>query len=478
VKGLGIFILILCGFLAPRCGATVYQSDGSAASVQGLHNAVLNGDTITLPAGTFTWTTPVHITKNITLQGAGVDSTVINDNIPKTGGAQSVPIYCENITGQLRLTGFTIHGIQQDVQQYGRGEIDVYGSSHVVRIDHVKFNQPGANCILIGGDIWGVIDHCTFINNNGLRVAVTILDPNYGGGSYGDVSFESPTALGSGQGIYIEDCNFIGTGNAGAGVTDATEGGRYVFRHNTVTSDNAATHGTEGQRYRGVRSYEFYNNTFRNPNSIIFCAIYLRGGTGVIWGNVFTGGGGQTGYRNGVVADNYRSWYTWQPWGRCDGTSPWDQNGDPTGYGAIDQVGRGMALDRVRGESPINQRTHNAAWPRNQSEPIYYWNNTLTPIPNNQGYPLVSNHPVIQVGRDMINGQMSGYRPYVYPHPLVTDAPAPTPTPSATPCSRLQQRLDPLQRRQQRLQRLHRSSRKLKQQIRRLQSQLQLQHCP
>ena len=49
-------ILILNGFLAPRCGATVYHSDGSAASIQALHNRALNGDTITLPAGTFTWT--------------------------------------------------------------------------------------------------------------------------------------------------------------------------------------------------------------------------------------------------------------------------------------------------------------------------------------------------------------------------------------------------------------------------------------
>lgn len=67
-----IVILIWSGFSAL---ATVYHSDGSAASVQGLQNAVLNGDTITLPAGTFTWTTGVTISKAITLQGAGVGQT-------------------------------------------------------------------------------------------------------------------------------------------------------------------------------------------------------------------------------------------------------------------------------------------------------------------------------------------------------------------------------------------------------------------
>ncbi len=51
--------------------ATVYHSDGSAASVQALHNKALNGDTITLPPGTLTWSRPVRISKAIKLQGAG-----------------------------------------------------------------------------------------------------------------------------------------------------------------------------------------------------------------------------------------------------------------------------------------------------------------------------------------------------------------------------------------------------------------------
>ena len=39
--------------------------------MQALHDAALNGDTITLPAGTFTWTTGVTISKAIKIQGAG-----------------------------------------------------------------------------------------------------------------------------------------------------------------------------------------------------------------------------------------------------------------------------------------------------------------------------------------------------------------------------------------------------------------------
>jgi hypothetical protein len=59
----------LNGLLAPLSGAAIYHSDGSAAKVKALHKAALDGDTITLPAGTFTWSTPVTISKAIKIQG-------------------------------------------------------------------------------------------------------------------------------------------------------------------------------------------------------------------------------------------------------------------------------------------------------------------------------------------------------------------------------------------------------------------------
>ena len=71
VRRILVSFLILIGCSGVRCDATIYHSDGSAASVQALHNAALNGDTITLPTGTFTWTSGVTISKAINIQGAG-----------------------------------------------------------------------------------------------------------------------------------------------------------------------------------------------------------------------------------------------------------------------------------------------------------------------------------------------------------------------------------------------------------------------
>jgi hypothetical protein len=60
------------GFLIHQASATVYNSNGTAADVQNIHNALAqNGDTITLPVGQFVWAAPVTISKAIKLQGAG-----------------------------------------------------------------------------------------------------------------------------------------------------------------------------------------------------------------------------------------------------------------------------------------------------------------------------------------------------------------------------------------------------------------------
>ena len=410
-------LLIWSGLVAPRCGATIYHSNGTPASVQALHNAAQTGDTITLPAGTFTWNTQIRITKNITLAGAGQDLTVIYDNVVKSGGDSTIPMLFSGITGNLRVTAFTIRGQAQDNQGFNQGTIAISGSSHSVRVDHVSIVRPGTGAFVIRG-VWGVSDHC-YVDGSNLKQGWQVF-----GANFADEIWEAPTNLGSGEGFYIEDSTFVGNGTGGAGATDCTQGGRIVFRHNTVINSNAGTHGTEGQRFRGVRRFEFYQNTFTCTISQMARAILLRGGTGVIWGNTFSGNDAtHTGYTNAIATDDYRVWNSFQPWGVCNGSNPWDQNSDQVGYAAIDQVGRGMALDQIRGNPPINQRTGTAAWPRNQSEPVYVWSNNWHAIPNNPGSYIQDNQNVVQIGRDIINNgntPMPGYTPYGYPHPLVS----------------------------------------------------------
>src|SRR6516164_3865840 len=104
---------------APHSGATVWPSDGSDANVQAINDTnAQDGDTITLPAGTFIWTAGVNLTKGITVSGqttitgAGTanctagDQTIIIDeklrNLP--GGLITANIEAGK---SFRLTGVT-----------------------------------------------------------------------------------------------------------------------------------------------------------------------------------------------------------------------------------------------------------------------------------------------------------------------------------------------------------------------------------
>ena len=63
--------------------ATIQAKSASLGDVRTAVQSARDGDTVTVPAATETWTTTLEITKNITLQGAGPGLTVIIDAVPE-----------------------------------------------------------------------------------------------------------------------------------------------------------------------------------------------------------------------------------------------------------------------------------------------------------------------------------------------------------------------------------------------------------
>ncbi|PYL98383.1 MAG: hypothetical protein DMF19_14320, partial [Verrucomicrobia bacterium] len=137
-----LFILILSGFSVPRCSAKVYDSDGSEGSVEGCIRSAAEGDIVTLPAGTFSWTSRLEITKGITLKGqttiagAGTsnptitDATIIQDNTPRKGGNTGTGIIKATMTPaqSFRLTGITfVKGSSTVMPTGGRGTANKLG---------------------------------------------------------------------------------------------------------------------------------------------------------------------------------------------------------------------------------------------------------------------------------------------------------------------------------------------------------------
>ena len=85
--------------------AATYSSNGSASDVQSKINSASTGDTVTIPAGTFTWSTTVTVpsTKGITLQGAGETQTTIIRGV--SGPLQTLQVSCGSTTRGVRITG-------------------------------------------------------------------------------------------------------------------------------------------------------------------------------------------------------------------------------------------------------------------------------------------------------------------------------------------------------------------------------------
>ena len=178
-----------------------------------------------------------------------------------------------------------------------------------------------------------------------------------------------------------------------------------------MINTNVEHHGADSGGYRGVHSFEIYNNTFRCTGS---CGSqrkhYFRSGTGVIFNNTYTG--------NYTTAEltNYRSDESFAPWGKCDGTSKWDGNTPgQNGYPCLDQIGH------VFGPSPGGA---------NLLEPLYEWNNTHdgadVDLIVGSSHANADRH-IVQ-GRDFFNDTpRPGYTPFPYPHPLQSGDPVPTP---------------------------------------------------
>jgi hypothetical protein len=87
----------------------------------------------------------------------------------------------------------------------------------------------------------------------------------------------------------------------------------------------------------------------------------------------------------------------------------------------LDQPGVGKG-DLLSGAGPYGgpSMATPKAWPHQGDEPCYSWNNA-----DGSGKPLNlgTGQPSIKEGRDFVNGTPKpGYKPYTYPHPLVTAA--------------------------------------------------------
>ena len=278
---MGKFLFIATGLsflVTSNSFGTVWPSNGSVANIQSIHDTqAVDGDTITLPAGTFIWTTHVEITKGITIQGqttisgAGrsnpviADNTIVQDNSDHRTNLIGLVKVTVGPTQFFRLTGITFTQVLVTNVAGNNGAIQVTSSDiqqpSTVRIDHCHFDHlRWESNIWLTGWVYGVDDHNVFDCHTGF-LSHRIWHSKWGGQKDGNGSWAEFPYYGTEKFWFIEDNTIRG----GGGSIDVLNGGRYVARHNYF-GDGAApnSHGTEGGPQRGGRAREVYDNVFNN----------------------------------------------------------------------------------------------------------------------------------------------------------------------------------------------------------------------
>ena len=428
LKLVGILCLLLFCDAKTLWAATITATTCSYADVKAALDRAANGDTVLVPPGTCTWSSSMDFdlaisngtNKYLTLQGAGIDQTIIIDGVSK-GQYPNIPYLFRWTTvsgGLARITGFTFQG-GTETDCCNKGMIYIRGDSSLFRFDHNKVVPTKTSGMMIWGNVRGVIDHNTFDVSKAFGL-YTFHDSWQAVGGYGDNSWATPGSLGTADALFIEDNTFRNdqTSSYHSYANDGWAGGRVVYRRNTYIACTWANHGTESSgRQRSQRQYEVYDNTFiwDLKGNNFASLIGSRGGVGVVFNNTAL-------ISNGTINSlfdltYYRASQSFSPWGQCP--SVWDQSGTS----CLDQTGKGQG-ELTTGDSPSP-----AKWLNQAADPTYAWNNTVNSVVSN----AVSHVPsVVALNRDFFNQARPGYSPYTYPHPLVS-ASAPTNPPPSPP---------------------------------------------
>lgn len=410
------FLSILTIILATTAHSATWNSDGSVSDIQSKHTSAANGDIITIPTGTFTWTNTLNITKAITLQGGGVGNSIILDAVTN-GAAQKLMVWNLVQSNASRMTGI-------EFRNGGRGAdlpyiIEIYGDNtngSSMRVDHNKFEHL-RGFDLVPNDVIGVIDNNVFLKTNGIPIYAFHKNWNgvstVSGGSWADESH-----FGTDKFLFVEDNTFTGLDSMAA--FDCYGGARIVFRHNTCFKTSLEVHGTESsQIYRGGRAFEIYNNSFDGPTSGDYI-LNGRSGIFVVTRNLITNNASAK-----LALVYYRAQYPFQPWGAMAGTNVWDVNeeggpflsetadsgtesGGALGYPTVTVTGAGWTVNEWRGYSIVKTSAEDSTQKSsyvyaNTSDTITFvsaWTGASMALTNGTTFQLWKvNHALDQPGR-------------------------------------------------------------------------------
>jgi hypothetical protein len=383
-------------------------------------NAAEDGDVVQLPEGTAVWKRGWNAghwakMKAITIQGAGIDKTIIRTDTTRAPGHKAFVI--NGVEGKpFRITGITFDGTGFPDAGTWAGEVVISGNCKNFRVDHCKFLNMD-QMMTITGDTYGLVDHCQF---HALQKKAGLAQTIYCQGP-GKVAFTRPLTMGTAEAVYFEDNDV----HFSPEVVNATgnnpwivpyNGARVVIRHNKIINSQLEIYRIRPGAY-GSLSAEIYDNVFSAEGVKMYRPqgfIFIAGGAAMVFNNTVTG----TTYNCRTIEVSLeRSFRDFGEFGVCDGTNPMDGNQIPAGregagYPCFGQPGRATDAD---GDGVF------------EPSPCYAWNNTFNGAklemtlrrwadPDQAARQAAH----VEEGRDFFNEapKPEYYKPYTYPHPL------------------------------------------------------------
>ena len=445
--------------------AAIWNTDGSQPDVQAKVNSAARGDTVLVPAGTFSWTSTLSLTKGINLQGAGRDSTFIirssaNFDSPVVLiNPDLTAIYNEET---VRVGGFTFDGSNNSfvlIRVNGTGPTGtkpfknlVVGNcrfrnmSNVLSGNGVFYNRGQVRGLIYGN----IFDRCDCI----LKVMGSDVPTEWANGYF-------PQSYGTSDNLYFEGNTIQYSSSYGGDPAwfESGQGSRYVIRYNTFDFTNAActeywdVHGFQGWPglpyggETGTMVAEFYGNTLTKTSGYRWIA--HRGGWGLYFNNILTGANGGT-IQAWDLASSCEELVPGAPGvfeTRVNNTYCWNNTKNGTIQNMVRFIYPAAGTDPGGGcvAHPVleNQQfyNYNASFDgsvgigRGTSAPtmsatngVAYWVNN-TPTPTTDPNIVQAGHLWKRVGRVWVDY----YHPYIYPHPLAAGDPTPSPSPPAPP---------------------------------------------
>ncbi len=531
LRGASLIFALSCA--AGSASAAILASNGSQTDVQAKINLAADGDTVTLPAGTFAWKSRISISgKAIQLKGAGAGRVVGRIAAADPNGSDAVSVgtgtkvfalrnesvsslaalrseitpgrtlrisrlgpklmdfaqlvvnnepwmqgtvtslignlLTMNITSSngsgihcmwtvSTMATTTILADQQptesaivSIDEAVSGSVEVSGirfghtapwtGAYYTRRDLIIVNLVNGGQPVLLHDCYfdlasyceilhfstnrGVIWNCSFVAQVHAQSAVALMHKP---SSIGAASWAANSTMGTADttgksNLYVEDCDFHAFLNS----TDIDEGGRVTLRNCLFNNGGFGSHGADTSNI-GMRHFEIYDSEFvyngYNSSGVtqscdMFRLMLIRGGTGVITGNVIPPFNGWDYGANGrsihLVLWNLQ---------RNDGPNPlWGKDISGIQLPCPRQIGYG----RVTGTG-VDGRGRNADQHAyvGDSEPLYIWGNT-------GGYTLDINpygaqqpgedhiFDYVKPGREFFNDGTAkpGWARFPYPHAL------------------------------------------------------------